>query len=254
MENRNRTILVVLIALVIVVAVFSSFGLNLFGTTPEVRFPDPVPSSGEPEGNQGGQTTDTDRFIRVEVTPETVQSVIGTLARPESYYREVSVSTFRGDGTEDTQSSKVLVAGGWTRTETTLPDGRSRMTIVGDGMVYRWYTYDREAISWPADEKAADLEGQRIFTYEDILALDSAAITGAGYEIRGGLSCIYVEIAQDDLGYSNRYWVSVENGLLVEAEMAEGERVIYRMTTGTVEPPASSVFALPDGTVLYGRD
>jgi len=255
MESRNRTVLLVLIAVVIVVAVFSSFGLNLFGTTDEVRFPGPAPTSGAPGPDQSGQPTDSDRFVRVEVTPATVQSVIEkTLSRPVRYSREVTVSTYRADGTEDAQVSRVTAADGWTRTETDLPNGEARYTVVGDGMVYRWYSWDREARSWPADDHSADVEGQRIFTYEDVLALDPAVITDAGYETRGGWSCVYVEVAQDDLGYRDRYWISVENGLLVEAEITEGERVLYRMTTSAVEQSVSAVFALPDGAVLYKTD
>lgn len=253
MENRNRTVLVVLIAIVIAVAVFSSFGLNLFGTTPEVHFPDAAPS-GTSDPNQGSETAEPEHIVRVEVTPETVQAVIETLSRPESYYREVTVATYRADGTEDALTSRVWVSGGWTRTETTLPGGETQVTLVGDGTVYRWYSGDREALSWPADDRSDDIEGQRILTYEDVLALAQENITAAGYEDRNGQSCVYVEASGGELGYVERYWVSVSTGLLVEAEMLEGERVFYRMTAGALDqaPGLEGRFALPDGTVLYG--
>lgn len=251
MEGRNRTFFLVLTAIVIIVAVFSSFGMNLFGTTPEVRFPDSTTTNGPQDPNQSGQPTDNADFVRVEVTPQTVQSVIATLSRPARYYRSVAVSTYRADDWEDVQTSQVLVADGWTRTETVLKSGPIRYTIVGDGTVYRWYEGDKEAKSWTADERSDDVEGQRILTYEDVLALDPSEISDAGYEERDGQFCIYVEVAEGENGYGSRYWISVRNGLLAGAERWSGDRLVYRMTTGSMEQSLSAEFVLPDGTVLY---
>lgn len=251
MENRNRTFFLVLTAIVIVVAVFSSFGLNLFGTTADVRFPAPTATNGPQGPGQSGQPTGNPDFVRVEVTVQTVQSVIATLSRPDRYYRSVAVSTYRTNGWEDVQTSQVLVADGWTRTETVLKSGPTRCTIVGDGTVYRWYEGDREAKSWPAEDHSDDIEGQRILTYEDVLALDPSAITDAGYEERDGQFCIYVEAEDGESGYVSRYWISVRNGLLAGAERWSGDRLVYRMTTGSMEQSLSAEFVLPDGTVLY---
>lgn len=61
-----------------------------------------------------------------------------------------------------------------------------------------------------------------------------------------------METAADEAGYSTRYWVSVENGLLVQAERLLGETVVYRMTSLYVDQTEydASRFTLPDGTVL----
>ena len=84
MERKKRNIVVALIAAIIAVAVLSSFGLGLFAPdTAEIVLPTPAPSP-SPGGESGGA-------VRVEVTPETVQSVIATLSRPESYGRTVTV-------------------------------------------------------------------------------------------------------------------------------------------------------------------
>ena len=94
---------------------------------------------------------------------------------------------------------------------------------------------------------------RRIPTYEDVLALEQEAIAAAGYEERGGLACIYVETTPNELGYTERYWVSVNTGLLVSAERLDGEELVYRMTAYAVEYQFSDdgVFELPDGTVLH---
>lgn len=79
------------------------------------------------------------------------------------------------------------------------------------------------------------------------------AIAATGYEEQGGLSCICVETAADELGYRQRYWISVDSGLLVCSETLEGEQTVYRMSSYAVERPvpAGTQFALPDGTVLH---
>ncbi len=121
-------------------------------------------------------------------------------------------------------------------------------------MVYRWYSGDGTARSWAGDGHSQDLEGQRILTYEDVLELEPESIVEAGYLDWNGSSCIYVETEQSEFGYRNRYWIAVENGLLVQAELWEGERTLYRMTAGAVDQTLSRDFALPDGTVLYQVD
>ena len=118
-----------------------------------------------------------------------------------------------------------------------------------------WYGGDRTALSGPADGHSADLEGQRIPTYEDVLELEQDAIAAAGYEEKGGLACIYVETGEDALGYVEKYWVSVDSGLLVCAEQWKGEELTYRMTSYAVSTDRTlfglTEFALPDGTVLH---
>lgn len=244
MERRNRNILIVLIAAVIAVAVFSSFSLPLFANnTPKIVLPTPVPTGQEDPG-----TVDQTGGTRVEVTPRTVQSVIAALSRLESYSRTVTTVL-----EESTLSAKVWVDGGWTRTSLTLPTGLTAHTIVGDGTVWRWYGNDRTAVSWPADSGSADVEGQHIPTYEDVLALALDTITAAGYEEKNGLACVYVEVYVPELDQSERYWVSADNGLLVAAETYTGGEVVYSMSASAPEIPVSAAasFALPDGTVLH---
>ena len=107
-------------------------------------------------------------------------------------------------------------------------------------------------LTGPADEYSADLEGQRIPTYETVLELDPASITAAGYEALDSLGCVYVETDTGD-GHSARFWVDTDSGLLVRAEQLTDGQVVYRMTASGLERPAPSdaSFSLPDGTVLH---
>ncbi len=254
MEGRNRTIFVVLIAIVIVVAVFSSFGLNLFTpAAPEITLP-AVTDPAEDQEDQSGQPADTDRYVRVEVTPETVQNVIRTMVplQPESYFRTITVETSLGDGTMGATVNRVWQDAGWTQVESTWPGGTVEYTIAGDGMVYRWYGGDSTWTRWDQGERDINM-AQRIPTYEDVLALNVKLITSTGYEERNGESCVYVETAENELGNRERYWVSVSNGLLIGAETWCGDELVMRMSSEPVEMPvpADTTFTLPDGTVLH---
>ena len=244
MEGKNRNILVALIAVVIIAAVFSSFGLPLFtGPTATITLPTPVPTGVEQPGEsgQGGG-------VRVEVPPATVQSVIAAMSRLESYSRVVT-TTLEGI----TSTAQVWVDGGWTRADLALPTGLTIHTIVGEGTVWRWNNNDRSILTWNAAEGAVDVEGQRIPTYEDVLALDPASITNAGYENKNGSACVYVEVAVPELDQVERYWVSADNGLLMAAETETGGLVVYSMaaTAAEIPAPAWASFDLPDGRVLH---
>lgn len=247
MERRNRNILVLLIALVIVAAAFSSFGMEYFaGNTPEITLPEITHPAG-PEGEEPGRT---DGVIRVEVTPDTVQGVVETLERPASYYQEITVTYGAAGGS---LTAKQWVDGGWSRTEAALPGGMIRHTIVGEGMVHYWYGNSRTWASAPGDQRSHDLEGPHIPTYEDILDVEKDHITRAGYEEKDDMACVFAEIIDSELGSVSRYWVSVDNGLLVAAERARGEELLLTMSAAGIERPvaAGTVFALPDGTQLH---
>lgn len=91
---------------------------------------------------------------------------------------------------------------------------------------------------------------QRLPTYETVLLLDPEQITAAGYELRGGMSCVWVEVQLDE-NLSEQYWVSVDSGLLVSAEMVQDGQLVYRMTAYSAIQtpcPTDASFRLPDGT------
>ena len=93
MDQKKRSLLVLAIAITVCAAVFVSIGVPaLTGRAPEVTLP-----------NVNQEAVEEDKaFLPVEVTPDTVQNVIASLSRPESYHRELTVSLFwsGGDSTE----------------------------------------------------------------------------------------------------------------------------------------------------------
>ena len=243
MKRKERNVLVALIVAVIVAAVFASFGLPLFyGDTATITLPTPAPT------DQSVSDEEQALGVRVEVTPETVQGVIAAMSRLGSYSRTVTTTL-----AETAFTAQVQTDGVWTRSVLTAQGAPTVHTLVGPERVWRWYEGDREAASWPAEEGSRDLEGQRIPTYEDVLALDKETITAAGYQEKNGASCVYVEVAVPELAQVERYWVSADSGLLWCAETESGGEIVWSMTASLPETPlpGGTEFALPDGTVLH---
>lgn len=207
--------------------------------------------SGTDTGNENaddGQTNEGTLAV-VEITTETVQSAIATLARPEAYRRTVQVQQFweGGSGGYDTT---VTVAGSWTRTDRLLPGDRTRHTITNGESTWIWYDNSEEVYVTTSGNISADNE-QGIPTYEDVLELPVEEIAEADYRaIADDIPCIYVETTEDASGYVLRYWVSVETGLLVAAEKLVDGETVYRMSSLNVDlsVPEREDFQLPDGS------
>jgi len=249
LEQKNRLVIVVAIVVLIVGAVFASFGWVLFAAkTPEVI----LPSASAGPGSLSGSGSQEQDYQRVEVTTQTVTGVVATLARPASYYRELTVETFWTGGSSTTQV-QVWADGGWSHSVQTLPSGVVRHDLTGEDTLYYWYDGSQNYETAPADEKSSDL-AQHIPTYETVLELEPDEIVSAGYELRGDLPCILVEVRRSGSGLLQRFWVSVDNGLLVSAESEEDGQLVYRMTAySPVQSPcpADGDFSLPDGETLH---
>lgn len=205
----------------------------------------------ETEGAQdsGGVIRDEGRnaIRRVEVKPETVQRVIERLERPDNYSRTVTIERFWTGG-GGTATASVFVAGGWTRVDLSEGSGgETRHVITGDGKSWVWYGDGGRVFSGTA--AFTPDEEQSVPTYEDILRISTDDIAAADYRTLDTLNCIYVETAPDETGYTERYWVSVDNGLLVSAERAAGDTLVYRMTGMEVDLGGvdEQAFRLPDG-------
>ena len=247
MTSKNRLFIVTAIILLMGIAMFASFGRSLFATnTPQVILPTPGAGPEDPSGSEGpGQT-----YQRVEVTTQTVTGVVATLSRPSSYYRELTVETFWTGGSSTSQV-QAWVDGGWSHSRQVMPSGAVRHDLTGGEELYYWYDGSAQYEQAPADERSSDL-AQHIPTYETVLSLAPYEITSAGYETRGELPCIFVEVSRPK--QLQRFWVSVDSGLLVSAESEENGQLVYRMTSySPVQSPcpAEASFALPNGEVLH---
>lgn len=232
------------IAVTVFLAVAVSFGLPAFTRdVPEVTLAD---VSKDASGQQ------SEGVLTVSVTPQTVQSVIATLSRPDSYYRELTVGLYWNNGTAgDENKVQILADGGYLKTAITA-QGTVQYRLVGEDRFCLWYSGDRIWKELPVQQAHSDL-AQRIPTYEDVLALPQEQISEAGYERKNGKDCIYVAVENTTLGSVERYWIETATGLLCAAETVEEGQVVYEMTETTLRAPleAGVSFALPDGTVLH---
>ena len=250
MDPKNRLFISAAVILVIVGAMFTSFGRSLFLlNTPSVVLPNGE-NGGSSSSSQGEQSS-SGQYQTVACTPDTVQSIVATLVRSYSYYRELTVETF-WEGGSSSVPVQVWVDGGWSHSRQVLPSGAVRHDLTGDAAQYYWYEGSQRYETAAADGFSADLS-QRLPTYETVLLLDPEQITAAGYELRGGMSCVWVEVQLDET-LSEQYWVSVDSGLLVSAEMVQDGQLVYRMTAYSAIQtpcPTDASFRLPDGTTLH---
>ena len=251
MDSKNRLAIAIAITCLIVVAIFASFGRSLFFVhIPSITLGD---ASSEEDPASGSSTPEAaDQYWQVDVTPETVQSIVATLVRPDNYYRELTVETLWSGGSFSS-SVQYWQDRAWSHTRQDLASGAVRHDLAGPERAYYWYEGSSAWNALPADERSHDL-AQHIPTYETVLDADPEQITGTGYDdSRGGIPCIYVEVSAPGGERVDRYWISVESGLLISSETLEGEELLYRMTAYSPiqSCPSGTTFQLPDGTVLH---
>lgn len=245
---KKRRVSLIGTAFAVLIALVLVFMLRLTAHRP------PAVILPETEGTQSaaGASWDEGRnaIRRVEVTPETVQLVIERLARPDNYSRTLTIERYWSGG-KGLASAAVFIAGGWARVDVAEDGGETRHVITGDGRSWIWYGSD-ERVFVGAAALSAD-EEQSIPTYEEILLLDTERIAEADYRTFDEVNCIYVETAPDASDYVDRYWVSVDSGLLVAAERDHGNALIYRMTGLAVDigGVVEAEFCLPDGELLF---
>ena len=201
------------------------------------------------------ENSQNSRLHTVTVSPETASAAISflTMSRPSSYSRTQLVETFWSGGSGQS-SFQVYVSGSRTRLDASLPDGSVRHTLVETAgetaLAGVWY--DEESDWKLLRSLTADLAG-RMLSYESLREVPAADIASADYRsLEDGSGCIYVETRPDEAGYRDRYWVSVDCGLLTMAERLCGEELVYRFTAGApdVSPQEEDLFLLPGGGAL----
>jgi hypothetical protein len=246
MNNRRRiTVFAIISAMLIALSVLLALVFTNRGGTAELILPDtqlPISASDDPDADHAPMS--------VEVTPDTVQAVIRTLSRPDSYSRNVTVeSSWEGGSAQYRISSRVK-------------GGRERLSVECDGWdeaknilltedeITIWYGSDtsrRYTAPRRSGDSGPDLGDElgMIPTYEDVLELDPDKINDAGYVRRDGWK-IMVAATDDITGCERYYYVSVDTGLLEAAEVYDGDRRIYLMQAGAAElnAPDDSVFLI----------
>ena len=206
--------------------------------TAEVLLPSPSVSTA-PESGMDSQ------LQLVEVTPGTVQAVIATLSRVDSYARTLTAESFWSGGSSQ-RVIDVQVRGSSARLTISSGAGAVKNVLISGDELWIWYGDSDAVYHGAASERDAD-EYQSLLTYEDLLALDPAAIFDAGYTDYNGEYCIYARYTDGALGYESCFWISVATGLLMGSETYDEETLVSRLSSSApdISTPDDAVFAPP---------
>lgn len=214
----------------------------------------------EQQGIKPNGTANTDAELRdgaqiIEVTPQNVLSVIQTMKRPQEYSCErKSTIYYNGEGT--TVSSLCYTSGEYTKTEILNDSGVPETNVVtGQQYSFIWSAGESKYYSCPNGEISAD-DVQSTPTYEDVLGLSEQSITAAEYVTLDGVGCVFVEYADSDTGYTEKYWISTDSGLLVAAKTEDKQgNVIYRCSAEKIKYEVNpEVFRLSDGSLAQDAE
>ena len=210
-------------------------------STPAVVLPTPPPADASaPVAPDSAPDTGV-----IAVTPDTVQTVIATLRRIESYSRTLDVRDFWSGGSR----SRTLAV--WCRGESLRLriDGAGEAQenlLLKDGEVWIWYS-DSDALYHGAALPDDADRWQSLLTYERVLDAPAEDILDAGYMDFSGVSCIFVRWRSGALGYVSECYIDPDTGLLIGERCYDGETLIYSMDSSVpdVTTPDESVFTLP---------
>ena len=225
--------LLVLAIVVFLVLLFQSGGT----TPPDIDLPEPINDS-------ISSVDDTALNIVADVTKETVQAVISTLSRVESYYRKMT-STLYSDRGELISDMEVWCQGGKMRIISATGD-EVRNILIDNTDLYIWYTGDSSLYKSQLYNGAND-ELMGIVSYESIINLEPEKIIDAGHVEFQEESCIFVEYTTGSQSYNYKAYISIATGLLIGDETWDGDSLIYSMVSELpdISTPPNSVFELP---------
>ncbi|MBP8639919.1 MAG: hypothetical protein KBI01_03320 [Oscillospiraceae bacterium] len=237
----RKRILFVCVAIAIIAAIVIL--IKAIGSTDNphaITIPSPAAESGGYIGDDG--------VNRVEVNPETVKVVLGTLSRAESFSRTYTVKNYwNGGESEDTLSY-------WQKGSNIRINIKRNNTVrnilVLENDLYVWYDGSSGVLKSTLSKSDVAREVDMfsgLVTYEDIKEIPQEDILNAGYTEHSGQACIYCEYKSGELNYVKRLYVSNDTGLLVSLEKYDGDTLIYSMESVSIElsTPSDNIFQIP---------
>lgn len=236
-------ILILLALLAVAVLVYLLFP-GRQSSTPAVTLPTPPPAeSAAPSAPEQAEGTQ-----RIAVSPDTVQTVIATLRRSDSYSRSLSVEDLWSGGSR-MRTVRVWARGDNLRlgiTDDGNPDLPQQNVLVKGGEKWIWYADSSRVYRGPLLPGDADAY-QSILTYEALLRADISDILDADYRTFGERNCIYVQWRTGGEGYVSECYIDPGSGLLMGERRYDGDILIYAMDSSIPDltTPDESVFAEP---------
>lgn len=219
----KRITLVIIIVAMVAVALILVFILSNNDSDVQIVLPSPSVS---PETESTEESIKEDTLLSVR--PENVKDVLSTVVRPSSYHRQLAIDIISGDNVSTT-TVDIWVREG-SRYAEIQENGDTRCVLIHNGSVTIWYDGKDDVHSFDENDhfSADDLLG--IPTYEDVLDADENQIVSADHITdANGRSLLYVETESDNGAYRDRYWVSLDTGLLTEAMTLYSGETVYSM-------------------------
>jgi hypothetical protein len=253
MNKGKMTVFAVMAAVLLTTAIFIVFLMTTAAGNrgPEISLP-PAPSDDVTSGNNSTVAPEVSAVDveYLDITPENVQSIIEYLNRPDNYSLELQIE-YHWSGGSSILKRRTWVLNDAVRWQHFDRFGNPVLNYISTpGTVYVWEEYGNGYVNYPEGDFTPDDFGQ-IPTYEDILEAEKGDIISASYEDRQSVPCVMVEIVDRDSGYTHLFWVSLDNGLLWEAEILVDDQLIYRMSviqsSFSVKEPELSDFQMPGG-------
>lgn len=197
---------------------------------------------------ESGGNTNNDSINRVEVNPETVKAVLGTLARPESFSLTYTIKSY-WDGGKSESTLNYWQNVGNIRLSISQDNTIKNILIRGSDL-YVWYDDSLGVLKSKLSESSVSKEVDRfsrLVTYEEIMDISRENILDAYYIVHLSQPCIYVEYKSGELNYVYHVYISVDKGLLVSTEKYDGDKLIYSMESVSPElsTPSDDLFDIP---------
>ena len=233
--------LVALIAFFVVIGVILLF--SFVGSSNKTPTLPTLPGSQE-------EIADTFDYSRVEINKDNVQDIVSAMKRPAEYYTETKSETFY-DNTSSVNLRRRWVRDGLSRIDILNAGGTVTMsTIYTNSKVYYWTPGSTRVLEMSRGNFSADDE-QMMMDYTSVLKLSPESIVDAKLTQTSGVSCIYVE-AKNSFGYTEKYWVSTQNGLLLLGQTLKDNKVVYSVSMIELDltRPDDFEFTLPDKKVI----
>ena len=255
MFGRKWTVLAVASALALVLALFASVLLLPLLRPPAPPLTLPPEESGFSAPSETPAAAQTvfpqNPFERLEVGPDNIQRLLGTLSRPEAYTATYAVTLHWG-GESATWRFRTATLEGVVKSEQLGPDGLVQRTrISGNGKYYDWPAGG----AWWEGNSGSGFVPDNMSMLPDfeaeirrVLSMSAEDIAEAYLDVWGGRTCLFLIAEEKTADY--HYFFDAESGLLLSFEKVVGDETAYSFLMESFDltaPDPQRDFLLPNG-------
>lgn len=243
MGKRNLFFILIILVLLVIAGIVFFFMPGNDPETPAVALatPNAVESTVPQTGGEIAEKV-------ISVSTKTVQTVISTLHRAESYSRVLNVLDSWNGGKRE-RTITVFTRGDDTRLDVVSGSGTQAVTehvLLKGAEKWIWYS-DRTGVFHSALQEGDSDSYQSILTYEDALSVPAEDILEADYREYSGRNCIFVRFRTGLLGYESECYIDPSNGLLMAERTYDGDFLFYSMDSSDpdISTPDDALFLEP---------